>query len=124
MFLQGAFHVTDELDFTLGARYTEDEKDYTYHRHNPDGTVPSPPHGLPVRADPAAELRCWRGLDGAHGSLRIRTSEQFDWRVALDYQFTDDVMAYVQVSTGYKGGGINPRPFYREPGACRSIPRR
>ena len=50
--------------------------------------------------------------------------EQFDWRVVLDYQFTDDVMAYVQVSTGYKGGGINPRPFYREPGACRSIRRR
>ncbi len=32
--------------------------------------------------------------------------------MALDYQFTDDVMAYVNVSTGYKGGGINPRPFY------------
>jgi iron complex outermembrane receptor protein len=29
-----------------------------------------------------------------------------------DYQWTEDVMTYVQASTGYKGGGINPRPFY------------
>ena len=30
----------------------------------------------------------------------------------VDYQWTDDFMTYLQASTGYKGGGINPRPFY------------
>jgi iron complex outermembrane receptor protein len=32
--------------------------------------------------------------------------------VAANYQFTPDMMGYVQTSTGYKGGGVNPRPFY------------
>jgi iron complex outermembrane receptor protein len=35
-----------------------------------------------------------------------------DYRVALSYQWTSDVMTYAQFSTGYKGGGVNPRPFY------------
>ena len=39
-------------------------------------------------------------------------SEQTDYRVALDYHFTEDLMAYGQVATGYKGGGVNPRPFF------------
>jgi len=115
VFLQTAFSFTDDLTLTLGARYTEDEKSYTYHRHNPDGTVPAPCTGFPfaptqppncVFYDPVAG----RSLDGF--TPEPFTSEQFDWRVALDYQFTDDVMAYMNVSTGYKGGGINPRPFY------------
>ena len=39
-------------------------------------------------------------------------SEQTDYRVALDYHFTEDFMTYGQVATGYKGGGVNPRPFF------------
>jgi iron complex outermembrane receptor protein len=35
-----------------------------------------------------------------------------DWRVALDYKWTDTFMTYAQVSTGYKSGGVNPRPFF------------
>ena len=55
------------------------------------------------------------GLNGTSAAFR---SNQFDWRVVVDYQWTDDLMTYLQASTGYKGGGINPRPFYREPGAA------
>ena len=108
VFVQGTFHATDKLDFTVGARYTEDEKDYVYHRHNPDGTLPSPPTGFPFAPTqpPNAVLA---GLDGSTGHFE---SDQADWRVVMDYQFTDDVMGYVQASTGYKGGGINPRPFF------------
>jgi iron complex outermembrane receptor protein len=28
-FVQGTFHATDKMDITVGARYTQDEKDYT-----------------------------------------------------------------------------------------------
>src|SRR5690606_35822691 len=38
--------------------------------------------------------------------------ERTDWRVAIDYRFSPEFMAYAQVSTGYKGGGVNPRPFF------------
>jgi iron complex outermembrane receptor protein len=29
----------------------------------------------------------------------------------IDYRFSDEFMAYASVSTGFKGGGVNPRPF-------------
>jgi iron complex outermembrane receptor protein len=115
VFLHGVYRFTDDLSLSLGARYTEDEKSYTYHRHNPDGTVPAPCTGFPFA--PGAPPNCvfWdanagRSLDGF--TPDPFTSEEFDWRVALDYQFSDDVMGYLNVSTGYKGGGINPRPFF------------
>ena len=38
-FVHSTFHFTDKLDLSAGARYTKDEKDYVYHRHNPDGTT-------------------------------------------------------------------------------------
>jgi iron complex outermembrane receptor protein len=28
-----------------------------------------------------------------------------------DYRFTEEFLAYASVSTGFKGGGVNPRPF-------------
>jgi iron complex outermembrane recepter protein len=107
-FVHSTFHLTDQLDLSAGARYTKDEKDYTYFRHNPDGTLPTPPTGFPFAPTqpPNAVLA---GLNGTSASF---SSNQFDWRLALDYQWTDNLMTYVQASTGYKGGGINPRPFY------------
>jgi len=39
-------------------------------------------------------------------------SDRTDWRVGINYRWNDSVMTYAQASTGYKGGGINPRPFY------------
>jgi iron complex outermembrane receptor protein len=107
-FVHSTFHITDKFDLSAGARYTKDEKDYVYHRHNPDGSLPSPPTGFPFAPTqpPNAVLA---GLDGTSASF---SSNQFDWRLALDYQWSDSFMTYVQASTGYKGGGINPRPFY------------
>lgn len=43
---------------------------------------------------------------------------RWDWRAAVNYKFTPDVMAYASYSTGFKGGGTNPRPFY----ASQAIP--
>ena len=108
LFAQGTWHATDKLDVTAGVRYTEDEKDYTYHRHNPDGTLPVPPTGFPFAPTqpPNAVLA---GLDSTSAHFE---SDQFDWRFVVDYQWTDDIMTYIQASTGYKGGGINPRPFF------------
>jgi iron complex outermembrane recepter protein len=107
-FAQGTIHATDKLDFIVGARYTEDEKDYTYHRHNPDGTLPSPPTGFPFAPTqpPNAVLT---GLDNTSAHFE---SNQFDWRAVAQMQWTENFMTYLQASTGYKGGGINPRPFF------------
>jgi iron complex outermembrane recepter protein len=108
LFLQTVFHASDALSFTAGVRYTEDQKDYVYHRHNPDGTLPQPPTGFPF-APTQPPNSVLAGLDGSEGHFQ---SDQFDWRFVVDYNWTEDVMTYLQASTGYKGGGINPRPFF------------
>ncbi len=105
---QLSLHLSDRADLTVGMRYTEDEKSYEFHRHNPDGTLPDPPMGFPFGAgQPANNLVA--GLDGLGVSY---SSDRFDYRVAFDYDITENVMLYAQLATGYKAGGNNARPFY------------
>jgi iron complex outermembrane receptor protein len=111
-FAHGTFHLTDAMNLSLGVRYSEDEKDYQYFRRNPDGTIPqcvfpfTTPQG-PFGADQPTNC----ALFGLYGLQDDFKGDRVDWRVALDYRWTDDFMTYGQVSTGYKGGGVNPRPF-------------
>ena len=49
---------------------------------------------------------------GFSGRSDTFESERDDYRIALDYRITDNLMLYSQFATGYKGGGFNPRPFY------------
>ena len=45
--------------------------------------------------------------------------KRWDWRVVTDYRFSDEFLAYASIATGYKGGGVNPRPFFGpSTGAC------
>ncbi len=93
-FANVSFKVTDQLTAIGGLRYTKESKDYTFSRRNPDGSVLN---------------NILAGLDGKVGSY---SGSKVDWRAGLQYQVTDSVMTYGQVATGFKGGGINPRPFY------------
>ena len=47
-------------------------------------------------------------VDGAVGNY---DGSKTDYRANVQYQWTPDLMTYLQVSTGFKGGGIGPRPF-------------
>ncbi len=107
-FVHSTFHLTDAMDLSAGVRYSKDEKDYTYFRRNPDGSLPActPPFG-PFGEDQPPNCAL-AGLFNVPGHF---DGSRTDWRVALDYQWTDTFMTYGQVSTGYKGGGVNPRPF-------------
>jgi iron complex outermembrane recepter protein len=101
LFAHGIFHIGEKANLALGIRYTDEKKDYTYARHNPDGTLPC--------TVPAGQNCALNGLNGLSGHF---ADQREDYRAAFNYDFTDDVMGYVQFTTGYKGGGINPRPFY------------
>src|SRR5262249_2232785 len=35
-----------------------------------------------------------------------------DYRVAVNFHVSDNTMLYGSWATGYKGGGLNPRPFF------------
>ena len=90
-------HPTDKLTLTGGVRYTEDYKRYGFSRTFAPGYTPSF-IDLSISA-----------TDGASGVFQ---GNRWDWRATAAYQFTPDINAYAQFATGFKGGGVNPRPYY------------
>ncbi len=91
-FAQLSANLTEKLTVTGGIRYTEEHKDYTFERRNYNGTV-NPFLGT---------------LNGQTGNYN---GDRVDYRANVQYQWSPAVMTYAQISTGFKGGGINPRPF-------------
>ncbi len=93
VFANASFDLTDALSLTGGIRYNEEGKDYTYRRRDRFGNLLAGQNAL---------------LDGRTGRYR---GNRVDYRGVAQYRFSDAVMAYAQYSTGFKGGGVNPRPF-------------
>ena len=114
-FAHVAFDLSDRLNLSAGVRYSEDEKTYTHFRRNIDGTLPAgpcqfnPEIGAPIPHTVTNPSNC--ALVGLFNQGATFADDRVDWRVALDYSLGDNTMTYLQVSTGYKGGGVNPRPF-------------
>jgi iron complex outermembrane recepter protein len=91
-FMNGSFHITDALTLNAGVRETKESKDYTFARRAVDG-------------------QATLGLTALDGFTGRYSGSKFDWRANLEYRWNDELMTYVSASTGFKGGGINPRPF-------------
>lgn len=96
-FAHVSWNPIDPLTLTGGVRYTDDSKSYTYVRQRPYGDPTS------VTANGVLPL------DGTVGKY---SDDRVDYRLNAQWAFNDDIMTYVQFSTGYKGGGVNPRPFF------------
>jgi iron complex outermembrane recepter protein len=110
VFAHATWAVAENVNLSLGLRYSEDEKTYVYRRRNPDGTFPQPCNGPPVSVTtfPNCVLA---GLFDVAGDFK---DSRTDYRVAVDWHLNDSIMPYAQIATGFKGGGINPRPFFLE----------
>jgi iron complex outermembrane receptor protein len=102
-FAHVAWHLTDNLTVSGGVRYSQEYKGYTHHRHNPDGTD--------IIGGPPGSQFNWR-LAGIEGLTAEFEDDRTDWRLAASFDLTDNSMVYGSASTGYKGGGVNPRPFF------------
>jgi iron complex outermembrane receptor protein len=96
---------TDAFGITGGIRYTKDKKIYTYYRSNPDHSIPGAECAAGVFSAPNCILS---GLFGIPGEFK---GNRWDYRLVGNYRFSDSLLAYASVSTGFKGGGVNPRPF-------------
>ena len=103
------WHYNDKTDISAGLRYSMDEKSYTFHRHNPDYSN--------VKAcntfwfwEAGNPPNC--GVFGLNGLSTKYDSDRLDWRTAISYDYTDDIMLYAQFASGYKAGGNNARPFF------------
>lgn len=93
-------HPAQNFNIIAGLRYTDDRKSYGYTRSNVDGSAIS---GIPLTTNFLVF-----GLTGLGATFKER---RVDYRLGLNYRFNDALMVYGQISTGYKGGGVNPRPF-------------
>jgi len=105
-FIHTQYHITDKLTSEVGARYTDESKTYTFSRlllpTNPEDIIFSP------ALDPN-----YPSLEGFQNDpSATSTTKRVDPKIALQYQWTPDIMTYAQYSTGFKGGGINPHPVY------------
>ncbi len=121
VFANLGWEIMPSLNLNAGIRYTEETKEQNYFRYNLDGTINR-------FLDPVGAL-CGEGFNGVDtndcngngnrtevlraltGGVAEYSGDKIDWRVALDYRFSDAVLAYASVATGFKGGGSNPRPF-------------
>lgn len=97
-FAHVSWYITPELSINTGLRFTDEYKAYTFSRRSPDGSVLPP--GTPIAV-----------LDGLTGVYDGPSSTRWDYRLNAQYELTPDIAVYAQVSTGFKGGGISPRPF-------------
>jgi iron complex outermembrane recepter protein len=93
-------HPVDGFNIIGGLRFTDDQKTYAFIRTNPDGSaIP----GIPFTPN-------WL-VAGLNGLSNTFADSRWDYRLGVNYRFSPDLMVYAQVSTGFKGGGANPRPF-------------
>jgi iron complex outermembrane receptor protein len=83
-FLHGVYRFSDRLRGTAGVRYSRNEKRFDYLH------LGLPP-GLPFAA--------------------TFEDSRPDWTLGIDYDLSDDMLLYAVASTGYRPGGVNPRPI-------------
>jgi iron complex outermembrane receptor protein len=95
-FAHAVYRLTDALSLIAGIRYTREQKDYTFQRLNPYD-----PNNGPSYNAVGALNNTTGHYEGSHT----------DYRGGVEYQWTDNLMTYAQWSTGFRGGGVNPRPF-------------
>ncbi len=96
-FANAAWAVTDALTLEGGIRVTHEKKEYLYNRLNPDGNGDY----LPL-SNPSNPLT---------GFVGVYEETLTDYRAVASYKIAPDVMVYAQFSTGFKGGGVAPRPY-------------
>lgn len=95
-YLQGTYRVTDAIGVTGGIRYTKDEKDGLFRALSPNPT-----------ASQANEVT----------TLAVE-QDKVTYRVDVTYRPSEDVMLFVNYSTGFKSGGFDSSPGTTPVGAA------
>ena len=126
IFTNNSIRITEALELTLGARYTDESKDLDSSYVNEHGGVGC----AALRSIPTLVAAAAAGNAGAQTIYGIGCSvtyadpifnniafsqtfdeDEFSGTAKVAYRFTEDVMSYVSYARGYKAGGFN---LYRE----------
>ena len=109
VFVNAGWSITDRLEVNAGLRYTEEEKEFLYGRGGVPGNTYPPCVVGGVSYGNVHPAFC--GLNGVKGTFK---GDDVDYRAVGQYRWTPSFMTYASVATGFKGGGVNPRPFTPE----------
>ena len=147
IFTHNILHITDQLDLTLGGRYTFDKKKFNATFGN-DNTVCPQVQGLLLRdLTSAATNATAKALAGALIGLSCQgnstselngvsvnstkpTEKRFTGTAILSYKVTPRLLTYASFSRGYKAGGFNLDrsalkspifPFAATPGGAQAL---
>lgn len=94
------YDLTEQLTLTVGGRYSkENYRSETYDPADPLGPPDQPSFSL------AGTIQVVDGVP----LVSDEDFKAFSPRLALQYQFTDTVMAYINYAEGFNGGGVNSR---------------
>jgi iron complex outermembrane recepter protein len=129
LFTNNTWRPTDALDFTLGLRYTREEKELQSRYSNPNGglgcasmlTNPAQvvaalvARGLTVAQASAAAptvvgTACLPWTNVRHNGRATdqeRSETEWSGTFKVSYRFNEQVMAYFSAARGYKAGGFN-----------------
>lgn len=118
IFFQGNFHVDDNLTITVGARYTDEQKDgsrIVNIRELAGSTIGSGD----IAANPFASILydVAFGIQNeqsplspqGHNLTGTRNETAFTPLINVQYQLNNNVMTYVSATTGFKAGGFDAR---------------
>ena len=109
IYSQGSYNVTDALSFTLGARYTQEEKNASVYDDLFFAVVYPNSGWIPGYVRP--DLAKTQVLDGN------KTWSRFTPKIGIEYQVDEDMMIFASYSQGFKSGTFNPRASTNEPAA-------
>ena len=106
-YAQGSYNFTDKLSLTLGARYTQEEKDAYVNNGVVFETVYPEDNWVP-------------GYSRGDVSFPEVLNDSEDWsrftpRIGVEYQYSNDMMLFASYSQGFKSGTFNPRASGPEP---------
>ncbi|MFT7559119.1 MAG: iron complex outermembrane receptor protein [Flavobacteriales bacterium] len=116
LFAQSTWHINEQWHLTLGARYTEEEKNGT----KSINVIEASSNEVIDNADLgflyffafdieteqlSSETFEWAG----HSAEGSRSESAFTPLVNVEYTINDDMMAYATFTTGFKAGGFDPR---------------
>ena len=104
LFAEGTYELTEKLSFTLGGRYTWEDKDW-YGRQQT--FIPALGGGFDpsITIDDALDASVFNYPAGV---IKVSDkSKKATYRASLGYQATDDLFTYATYSRGFKSGGFN-----------------
>ncbi|MFZ5746215.1 MAG: TonB-dependent receptor [Pseudomonadota bacterium] len=116
-FTHNIIHLTDKLDLTLGARYTNETKTLNADFANSNTVCPAQQAAL-LPYLPASSalfggligLACQGGSSSSVSAITLddqRKEDRFTGTAVLSYKPTEDTLVYASYSRGYKAGGYN-----------------